>query len=255
MRRPTLVGAKYRMRRLIDAQRMQQPDAQPAPFPDDLTGTGFREVYERVAPFTMTHPERLYALHEAVKYVVRADVGGAFVECGVWRGGSSMMAALAFQSCGDLRNLYLFDTFEGMPPPSATDRRVKTGEHASSLLVRDDLEGDHTRAVAGLAEVRRNLDSTGYPLERLHFVKGMVEETIPGQAPEQISVLRLDTDWYESTRHELEHLYPRLVPGGVLILDDYGYWQGARQAVDEYFAERPVLLNRIDNESRLVVRR
>ncbi len=99
--------------------------------------------------------------------------------------------------------------------------------------------------------------STGYPEERLHFVKGKVEETIPGDLPGKIALLRLDTDWYESTRHELEHLWPLLVPGGVLIIDDYGHWAGARRAVDEFFADRvdAPLLNRVDYTARVGVKR
>ena len=99
------------------------------------------------------------------------------------------------------------------------------------------------------------LAETAYP--RVEFVQGRVENTLPAAAPPEIAVLRLDTDWYESTRHELEHLYPRLVDGGVLIVDDYGYWQGARQAVDEYFGEtgEAILLNRIDDTGRIAVKR
>jgi hypothetical protein len=100
-----------------------------------------------------------------------------------------------------------------------------------------------------LDEVRANVTRTGLPLERFAFVKGMVEQTIPGTMPPgAISILRLDTDWYESTRHELIHLFPRLSPGGVLIVDDYGFWRGSREACDEYFREQDVrmLLTRID---------
>jgi O-methyltransferase len=84
----------------------------------------------------------------------------------------------------------------------------------------------------------------------------MVEDTLPDQAPERIALLRLDTDWYASTKHELEQLYPRLAEGGVLIVDDYGHYEGARRAVDEYFraAGEPVLLNRIDFSGRLVIK-
>jgi hypothetical protein len=105
-------------------------------------------------------------------------------------------------------------------------------------------------------EVRRNVGACGYPLEQVKFVKGLVEHTVPDQAPERIALLRLDTDWYESTRHELCHLYPRLERRGVLVIDDYGHWQGARRAVDEYFrnASPPVLLQRIDYTARLVLK-
>jgi hypothetical protein len=109
---------------------------------------------------------------------------------------------------------------------------------------------------ASLEDVTNALLSTGYPIDRIYFVKGKVEDTIPLQAPDRISLLRLDTDWYESTKHELVHLYPSLCPGGVLIIDDYGHWQGSRAAVDEYFKDLsiPILLNRIDYTGRIGVK-
>jgi hypothetical protein len=108
----------------------------------------------------------------------------------------------------------------------------------------------------GLDAVRRTVLGSGYPAERVHFVEGRVEDTLPAHAPEQLALLRLDTDWYESTRAEMEHLYPRLVPGGVLIIDDYGHWEGARRAVDEHFAAHgpAPLLHRIDYTARIAVK-
>ena len=105
-------------------------------------------------------------------------------------------------------------------------------------------------------EVRRNLFSTGYPENQLSFVEGPVEETIPETVPDKIALLRLDTDWYESTLHELRHLYPLLSEGGVLIIDDYGHWKGAREATDQYLREESpkILLNRIDMTCRLGVK-
>jgi O-methyltransferase len=103
--------------------------------------------------------------------------------------------------------------------------------------------------------VRATLLETGYPAERLHLHRGPVEETLPRQSPGPLALLRLDTDWYKSTLHELEHLYPLLAGGGILIIDDYGHWQGARRAVDEYFADSPpLLLNRIDYTGRIAVK-
>ncbi len=132
------------------------------------------------------------------------------------------------------------------------------GTPAQVLMARD--RTDHTEselwAEAPLADVQRNLSSTGYPPERLHLIAGRVENTIPDQAPEQIALLRLDTDWYESTAHELAHLYPRVVRGGIVIIDDYGYWRGARQAVDEFIQRCPdaLFLMRIDNTGRLFLK-
>jgi hypothetical protein len=106
------------------------------------------------------------------------------------------------------------------------------------------------------SRVRENVVSTGYPPNLFHFAKGRVEETLPAQAPDQLALVRLDTDWYESTRHELVHLYPRLAPGGVLIIDDYGHWDGVKRAVDEYFSAQaePLLLSRIDYAARVAVK-
>jgi hypothetical protein len=145
----------------------------------------------------------------------------------------------------------LYDTFEGMPEPQALDVSV------FRQSARQQWQKDGKWCYASLEDVRRAVLSTGYDESRIHFVKGKVEETIPSQAPERISLLRLDTDWYESTLHELVHLYPRLVPGGVIIIDDYGHWQGARRATDEYlrFNRIPLLLSRVDYTCRIGVKR
>ena len=220
----------------------------------DLTPAD-RELIARVEPFTMTSLDRRASLLGAIDHLARHEIAGDIVECGVWRGGSMMLAALALMARGDTsRDLWLYDTFEGMSEPGAEDRST-SGESAAAQLARTP-RGEGVWCEAGLADVRANLESTGYPGERIHFVEGKVEDTIPATLPKRVALLRLDTDWYESTRHELEHLYPRLAPGGVLIIDDYGHWQGARQAVDEYFAAQgqPVYLHRVDYTARLVVK-
>jgi hypothetical protein len=166
-----------------------------------------------------------------------------------------MAAAMTLLSERETRALHLYDTFEGMPPPAPTDRRIFGGKSASEILKESD-KSSVFWAYATLDEVRANLASTGYPQDLVHFIQGKVEETIPKMAPEKISVLRLDTDWYESTKWELIHLYPRLSIGGVLIIDDYGFWEGSQQATDEYIRERqlPILLQRIDSEARIAVK-
>jgi hypothetical protein len=215
-----------------------------------------RSAIECVRPYTMTSLDRLAAVCGAVEYAVENRIPGAFVECGVWKGGSSMAAALTYRRLNRTDvDLFLFDTFEGMPEPGKEDNHRSTGAAAKDMLAGTD-NSSSMKCYAGLNEVCRNLEGTGYPGERLHFVKGMVEETIPSQAPHEISILRLDTDWYASTKHELNHLFPRVSRNGVLIIDDYGDWEGARKAVDEYFATlkpRP-LLNRIDNTGRICVK-
>ena len=208
--------------------------------------------------FTMTSLERRYALLEGIRHLDRANIEGAFVECGVWRGGSAMLMASESLRLGRVRDLYLYDTYEGMPPPEDVDvdfLGVRASDRMAATIGNADKSDFWARAQIDV--VRTNLASTGYPELSLHYVQGKVEQTLPAQAPDSIALLRLDTDWYSSTRHELVHLYPRLRPGGILIIDDYGHWKGARQAVDEYFAgqtDAPLLV-RVDQTCRLAVKR
>jgi O-methyltransferase len=227
----------------------------PAAPPPDLEAE-FLSLYETCKPYTRTSIERMYALYQATRYLVRARVPGAVVECGVWRGGSAMIAAMTLAASDDARrDLWLYDTYEGMSAPSAHDHDWR-GIAAAELLEKGAANKETSVwCYSSIDEVRANMARTGYAAERLRFVKGKVEDTLPGQAPEQIALLRLDTDFYDSTLHELTHLYPRLAPGGVLIIDDYGHWAGARKAVDQYFAAlaKPVLLQRIDYTGRMAI--
>ena len=215
----------------------------------------FQKVYQQVGSrqnkFTMTPMERCWALYEAVRYVSQSGIAGDFVECGVWRGGSSMLSALTLLALNErARKIYLYDTFEGMPEPTAKDVDIH-GVPYSRLW-----EQEREILSVSLEEVKRNMLSTGYPEDHISFIKGMVEATIPESAPDAISILRLDTDFHDSTYHELVHLYPRLSPGGVLIIDDYGHFQGARSATDQYFAEtnQHILLNRVDYSCRIGIK-
>lgn len=223
-------------------------------YPDFTSAT--IEIIEAVQPFTMTSPERISALCDAVRYLGKFRVPGAVVECGVWRGGSTLAAILALLESGRRdREIWLYDTFEGMTEPTGLDVDF-LGQPADQLLSEADRnDGKSIWCCSQLEEVRQLLLSSGYPESKFNFVVGPVESTIPEQIPDQVALLRLDTDWYESTRHELTHLLPRLVPGGVLIVDDYGHWEGCRRAVDEYFESQqvPMFLNRIDYTGRIGV--
>ena len=220
----------------------------PNGFPPDFESSDI-EIIRAVEPYTMTSTERIHALIHAVRHIVRNGIAGDMVECGVWKGGSVMAMALTLLQLGEReRSLYLFDTFSGMTPPSDVDVDYE-GQQAHVIL-------DAVRCEASQQEVEKAVFSTGYDREKIHFVPGRVEETIPDHAPASIALLRLDTDWYESTQHELLHLFPRLARGGVIIIDDYGHWRGARQAVDEYIAQHqvPLLLHRIDYTGRIAVK-
>lgn len=222
--------------------------------PPDLTPVE-SELFAAVRPFTATSVERVVALVHATRYLVRHGIPGAIVECGVWRGGSVMAVARTLLELGaSEREIYLYDTFTGMTEPGELDRS-SNGTPAREILQRTPPKTG-AWAYASLEEVRANVASTGYPVERLHFIQGSIQETLPDAAPDSIALLRLDTDWYASTRHALVHLYPRLVRRGVLIIDDYGHWLGARRATDEYFeADRTcILLNRIDYTGRIAVK-
>lgn len=217
---------------------------------------GFIELAKVCTRYSLTGTLRLYALHKAMAYVSKRKIPGSFVECGVWKGGSSMMAAMSLMNLGDTsKDLYLYDTFEGMSPPSEFDKDRDGVAAGDKLKVRGYADfSDWCRA--GIDEVARNMKLTGYPEDKIHLIAGKVEDTLPGTSPKEISVLRLDTDWYESSKHELIHLYPLLSPGGVLIIDDYGHWQGCRRAVDEYFSEMVEfpLLSRVDYSCRVGIK-
>lgn len=228
----------------------------PPPVPADYDDEVF-ETIVRVRRHTMTTYARLDALINSVEHVVSSRTPGAVVECGVWRGGSMMAVALTLLRLGDAdRDLYLFDTYSGMTSPGDRDVDSAYDGFSLSAMWQRRHRGNHGWHGVPADRVREAMASTGYPPERVHLVEGPVEETLPAAAPGEIALLRLDTDWYASTRHELEHLYPRLVAGGVLLLDDYGHYPGARRAVDEYFAAHGghPLLQRIDYTGRIGVK-
>jgi len=225
-------------------------------YPPDFSAKEI-ELCNAVSPFTMTSPERIIALANLVTYIVERKIQGAIVECGVWRGGSMMTIATTLLTHSQTkRDLYLFDTFSGMAAPTDADVTFN-GQPAATLLAKTPVKaGKNVWCIASIEDVSTNLGTTAYPESRIHLIKGKVEDTIPGEAPDVIALLRLDTDWYESTRHEFEHLYPRLVSGGVLIIDDYGHWKGTRKATDEYFAGLSVkpLLHRVDYPCRVCIK-
>ena len=213
------------------------------------------ETIQRVHPYTMLSSNKLFVLIEAVRYVHRHAIPGAVAECGVWRGGAVMAAAMTFQQLGvNDRTFYLYDTFTGMTEPTDKDRSIydKAEVDPREYFRLTHTGGDSSDwCRADLEEVEQNLAGTGYDCQRFVTVQGKVEDTIPATLPEEVAILHLDTDWYESTRHEMVHLFPKLVPKGVLIVDDYHYWSGNREAVDEYLAgaDIPILLTKVDGSA------
>lgn len=236
----------------IDVIRTSKTHTYPTDFTEHI-----KLICDAVKPYTMTSPERVNALVNAVDYLVLNKIEGAFVECGVWKGGSAMAMLLALKQLGDeARELYLYDTFAGMSPPTSVDVSIGGGV-ALDKFSEKKIDGESSDwCYSSLDEVTNNVLSIGYPKEKIKFIEGKVEETIPKVIPDEIALLRLDTDWYESTKHEMIHLFPLLKQGGVLIIDDYGHWEGARKAIDEYIAENNIriLLNRIDYTGRVALK-
>jgi O-methyltransferase len=226
-------------------------------FPTDFSETEKDDI-RAVQEYTMTSLERMVGLSRAVDFLADNHVEGDIVECGVWRGGSMMLIANRLLRKG-LRDkkLFLFDTFEGMSSPGTEDISAINQVTAKELLDRSDkLKGNNVWCYSSLEEVKSNLQKTHYAPNQMFFVKGKVEDTLPHDPLGKICLLRLDTDWYESTRHELEVLYDRLVIGGILIIDDYGHWSGSRKAVDEFVSKRELNLffNRMDYTGRIAIK-
>ena len=196
-----------------------------------------------VRPYSMTSNERIECLYESLEYIRTNDIKGDLVECGVWRGGNilGIMEYLNYHKMFD-RHVWLYDTFEGMTEPEDSDIDCD-GKKAIDIMGLP-----HVKAYAELNDVKNNLSKSTFPIDNLHYIVGDIVETLnyDQNIPKEISLLRLDTDWYKSTKKELNILYPKLENNGVLIVDDYGHWQGSKKAFDEYFENVNHVIEKID---------
>jgi len=208
--------------------------------------------------FTMTSVARLVNTLKSCKYVVQNNIPGDFVECGVWRGGHGILAKKIFERMGSSKKVWMYDTFEGMAEPTEYDVNAKTKELAKAKYQVAIKDTHVDWCYASLEDVKKCCQVSGIDINSIKFIKGDVCNTLndPANRPDKIAVLRLDTDWYKSTKTELELLYPTLSNSGVLIIDDYGHWQGSRKAVDEYFAnsEYKPLFNVVDYTGRSAIK-
>jgi hypothetical protein len=180
-------------------------------------------VFDIVRPYTMLSGGQLHNAVEVVRNVERRQIPGALVECGVWRGGCSALMAWV----GRPRTMWMFDSFEGLPDPGPLDG-TEAEQYAGRVVASENDAREVLAKVGVTAEIR----------------KGWFESTVPRASGEigPIAVLRLDGDWYESTKVCLEHLYDLVSPGGVIILDDYDRWPGCRTAVDEFLSSRKIVV-------------
>lgn len=194
---------------------------------DSFSQEQFCKLYRTVRPYTMCSNARLRGLYEAVQYVVAKKIAGDVVECGTARGGSAALMGLALKQLGENRTLWVFDTFEGLPAPTDADPDVEIAR-----LYTGSCRG-------AFDEVSVLFDRVGI-LAQSRLIKGLVQDTLPLSEVEKIAVLHLDTDWYDSVKVCLDQLYDRVSPGGVIQIDDYGHWEGARHAVDDFLRERSI---------------
>ena len=208
----------------------------------------FIEIYNQCKKYTMTSIERMYTLYNWVKHIIDNKIEWDFVECWVWKWWSSMIIALTLKQLWiNNRKIYLYDTFEWMSEPTDNDFDIIWRVAKEELKIKD--KDENIWCYSPIEEVKNNLFSTWYPKENIIFIKWKVEDTIPETIPDKISLLRLDTDWYESTKHEMIHLFPILEKNWILIIDDFWHWEGSKKAILEYFKNNNLnyFINRIDN--------
>lgn len=211
---------------------------------DLVSPSGFSKLYRKVRRITMCSNARLRGLHRAIRHVVEHGIPGDVVECGTARGGSAALMGLTLKQLGATeRTLWVCDTFEGIPAPTPEDPDFRIAELYTGAFV------------GTIDEVTASFRGLGI-LPQTKFVKGLFDETLPMANIGPIAVLHIDGDWYASVKTCLENLYDRIVDGGVIQFDDYGYWGGARKAVDEFLASRSILprLERLDYSGRQLIK-
>jgi hypothetical protein len=206
---------------------------------------------------------------DAIKYILENKIEGAIVECGVNSGEfeyiwiNELMRNNVYN-----RDIYLYDTFTGLVEPSEYDYTCKDAKfnQMDKNAVYDSWKSQiinekvNAWCYTPLEKVQQRLISTGYPQIKLHYVIGDVLDTLKNKMniPDKIAILRLDTDWYESSKYELEQMYDNVVTGGVIIFDDYYYWYGQRKATDEFFLSRNINYDIVDignNQTAAIIKK
>jgi len=209
-------------------------------FPIEFTERD-KEIYNYVKSnkLTMVPHEGLINTILSANYVVKNGIVGDFVECGVWRGGNALAALMVFEALGSEKLVWLYDTFQGMTEPSDDDFQLQSQELASVQFSKFQRDDHNAWCYASIEDVRKNISDSGVNISHAKLIQGDVMETLRDEenVPTSICALRLDTDWYESTKEEMARLYPLVSKKGILIIDDYGYWNGSRKAIDEFFHE------------------
>ncbi|WP_440613970.1 TylF/MycF/NovP-related O-methyltransferase [Candidatus Pelagibacter sp. HIMB1748] len=215
------------------------------------------ELINLVKNYSMTPKIRIYNLLQALRHIKIKKIEGDYVECGVWKGGNILLFKKFLENeDSSLRNIYAFDTFQGMTDPDENDIEISSKDTATKLLQKDKNKKTNVWGICSLDQVKKNISKHTKDLRNIYFVKGAVEKTLNENKniPEKISLLRLDTDWYQSTKKELEVLYKKVSIGGIIIIDDYGHWGGSKKAVDEFFSDKFVWMHYVDYACRLIIK-
>lgn len=213
-----------------------------------------KKLINKCLQYSMTNFERMWSLIQSFHHVRQESLVGDFVECGVWKGGNIILLKKLIEKFNLKKNIYGFDTFEGMVEPTFYD--VNYNNKSAKKMFDEHKKKDIGFAMCSLDDVKRNIKKNT-KTDNIFLIKGKVENTLKNKKklPKNISILRLDTDFYQSTKIELEILFPRLVKGGVLIVDDYGFWKGAKKAVDEYFCDYRQFMHYVDHSCRLLIKK
>lgn len=195
------------------------------------------KLFLKVKPYTMVSLYRLQNIYKLARTVEKNSLVGAFVECGVWRGGCSAVMAYAAKEAQSNRKIWLFDSFRGLPEPTKKDgsrARVFSSNRTSGSL------RTINKNVGTVMHVKKILSKLNVDINNVEIRKGWFQNTLPKAKKEieNIAILRLDSDWYESTKACLENLYDLVVKGGFVVIDDYGTWEGCRKAVDNFIKKR-----------------
>ena len=215
-------------------------------------------ILNDIKEYTMTSIPSQWSLLQSIKHVIRNNVEGSFVECGIFRGGNIILMSKLLEEHKVEKNIFAYDTFEGMPLPGKDDLDLRGNSSIDKFLELKNSEKEGSQwCYCNIKDVKNNIKKFNINyLKNINFIKGRVEETLLDikNLPKKISLLRLDTDFYSSTKIELNILFPLLEKNGILIVDDYGHFKGAKKSVDEFFNEKKVWLHRVDYSTRLLIK-
>ncbi len=217
-----------------------------------------KKLLDLIQNYSMTTQIRIFTLLQSLRHLKNKKIDGDYVECGVWKGGNIILFKkfIEDEDENSKKKIFAFDTYEGMTEPDKNDYDLSSNITANILLKADKAKKTNTWGICDLESVKKNIQTCVNSTENIKFIKGPVESTLndTSNLPNKISLLRLDTDWYSSTKKELDVLYDRVTPGGIVIIDDYGHWGGAKKAVDEFFLNKYVWMHYVDYACRLIVK-